>query len=327
MFCPIEDALPLPALDRCLKAKTTIAGSFPSGAIPIGRAYDACGQAMEGKLGPEGTKALFAALAQHGEFDGEAATPEKKALQCFNVLMFDRARPDRGSELLTLLKKCENAARVSDDISIQAFKDALKEAGLVVEDAVWRPVYADQSRAGQIDMRAVGEVYQNMVANTPAGSVSESGFLIAVADAFMAEFAETSKQLRRELEAQRSDQEGQGLRWTYSQIKKLVETVAGGAHEVDVKHFFSTCVEYSQACTQADHVAIPMGQVREVPDRYGGDLLPDEVVSLAACATQILTGGSGRSAVGDTPRTQASNQAPAPAEAAEAAAKSPKKKK
>lgn len=94
-----------------------------------------------------------------------------------------------------------------------------------------------------------------------------------------------------------------------------------------MKQFFRTCVEYSQACTQADHVAIPSGQVREVADRYGGDLLPDEVISLAACATQILTGGSGRSAVGDTPRTQASNQAPAATAEAEAASKSPKKKK
>lgn len=267
---------------------------------PVAAAYDAVFKALP-TLQNAGATALFRSLAAHGDFDDPSA--EKAQLQCFNVLMLDRANAAHGkSPILEILQKCD-AGGGREEVSIPDFKNALKDSGLLgIEDNVWRQAYSDASRSGYMNCEALGDLFKQATQGLPKGVVSEATLMVGCAEAYMAEFDESSIPFKQAINEARGESGGE---WKYHTLQLTLKSVNPSVTDLDTRKFFKTCADLSQSCTQAALPPIIGGQTEAVQidggQGYGGDVLPDEVIWMAACQTQILVAkGSGEA----TPRAQ-----------------------
>jgi hypothetical protein len=366
--CPLDEALPLPVMSAALhaKAQTASPGTPRDGAdgIPIAKAYEMALKALP-KLGAAGANALFSALAVQGSFPDAGTDDAKRALQCFHCLLLERAKSakDEGKGILLDMLNRAGLNGGREEVSILDFKSALKDASLPAEnDHVWLPSYRDGNRPGQINAEVLGDFVKEAGKAAPEGTVTDTGVMGAIADAYMADFLESFAQLQMELEQHKPSEEDPN-RWTYPALKASVQAVCN-ASDSHVKQLFHTAVEFSRACTQAENTPMPPpaegasaalkapsyqapalgGQLTEhvavlesdkfteneeefarprkyKPLSYGGDLLPEMVIVLAACQTNVLE-AAGENTQGDTPRS-----APSAAPEVPDKGKTPPKKK
>jgi hypothetical protein len=169
-------------------------------------------------------------------------------------------------------------------VTTEEFREAVRDAGVQgIDDAVWKLKLLDSSSPATLSNE---DLLHYLGGGSPSrlsrATISEADFLVAVTDAFTADYEDRLKHVEG-LWKTCVRQKGTKGTLNFTDFGSVMKSEEPTMPATMTRSLFLTAVEMSRACTQLNgDPCIPSGTLDEIRNEYGGDVVTFKLFAMAA---------------------------------------------